>query len=57
VVRDLRILDASNLFRVATVLLLIVAMRSASERVHAALFAISVILMVAFVGLFQFRLA
>ena len=57
VVRGLPVLDASNLFRFATLLLLVLAMRSASERVHAAVFVVSVALMITFIVLFQFRLA
>ena len=56
VVRGLPLLDPSNLFRLAMVVLLIIAMRSASERVHAAVFGLSASLLVAFISLFHFRL-
>lgn len=55
-VRGLPILDASNLFRVAILLPLLMAMRSASERVHIAVMVVSAVLMVVFVFLFQLRL-
>ena len=57
VVRGLPLLDPSNLFRVATLVLLLIAMRSASERVHAVVLVVCAILIVAFVSLFQIRLA
>ena len=57
IVRGLPVLDASNLFRVALTVLSLIVMRSASERVHAAVWALSASLLVAFITLFQFRLA
>lgn len=56
VVRGLRVFDASNLFRLSMLLLMIVVMRSASERVHAAVFTVSAVLMLLFILLFQLRL-
>ncbi len=56
VVRGLPLLDPSNFFRVGMVLLMVVAMRTASARVHAVLFAVSASLLLAFIVLFQFRL-
>lgn len=56
VVRGLPVLDPSNLFRVGMVLLLVIAMRSSSARVHAVLFAAAASLLLAFILLFQFRL-
>ena len=57
VVRGLPLLDASNLFRLASVVLLLIAMRSTSERVHAVVLALCAIVMVAFITLFHVRLA
>jgi hypothetical protein len=57
VVRGLPVLDASNLFRLTTIVLLVLAMRSASERLHTFVFAVSAILMIVFIALYQFRLA
>jgi hypothetical protein len=56
VVRGLPLLDPSNLFRLAMVVLLLVAMRSASERVHAVVWGLSASLLVVFISLFHFRL-
>ena len=56
VVRGLPVLDPSNLFRLALVVLSLIVMRSASERVHAAVWALSAGLLVVFIVLFQFRL-
>lgn len=56
VVRGLPVLDPSNFFRVGMVLLMLVAMRSSSARVHTVLFAIAATLLLAFILLFQFRL-
>ena len=56
VVRGLPLTDASHLFRLGTVIVMIVAMRSASARVHSILFVLAVLLMLAFIALFQFRL-
>jgi hypothetical protein len=56
VIRGLPLLDSSDTFRLAIVVLLLIAMRSASERVHAVVFALFAIVIVAFVGLFQLRL-
>lgn len=57
VVRGLPVLDPSNLFRVGVVVLTVIGMRSASARIHAMLFAVAASLMLAFIILFQFRLA
>ena len=57
VVRGMPLADSSNLFRAGMVVLLVVAMRSGSARVHAALFVVSTALLLAFITLFQFRLA
>jgi hypothetical protein len=56
VVRGLPLLDPSNLFRLAMVVLLLTAMRSASERVHAVILGVSASLLVVFISLFHFRL-
>lgn len=56
VVRGLPVLDPSNVFRLVTVLLMLIALRSASERVHAAVLALSAGLMLAFILVFQLRL-
>lgn len=56
VVRGLPVLDPSNYFRAGMVLLMVVAMRSPSARVHAVLFAVAACLLLAFILLFQFRL-
>ena len=56
VVRGLPVLDPSNFFRVGMVLLMAVAMRSRSTRVHAVLFGVAASLLLAFILLFQFRL-
>lgn len=56
VVRGLPLLDPSNLFRLAMVVLLLIAMRSASERVHTVVFGLSASLLVVFISLFHFRL-
>jgi hypothetical protein len=56
VVRGLSLLDPSNLFRLATVVLLLIAMRSTSERVHGVIVALCAIVMVAFITLFHGRL-
>ena len=56
VVRGLALLDPSNLFRLAMVLLLLIAMRSGSERVHAVVLTLCALLMLAFIYLFQLRL-
>lgn len=56
VVRGLPVLDPSNYFRAGMVLLMVVAMRSRSTRVHAVLFALAAGLLLAFILLFQFRL-
>ena len=56
VVRGLPLLDLSNVFRIAMVALLLTAMRSASERVHAIVFALSTGLLALFIVLFHFRL-
>lgn len=56
VVRGLPVLDPSNSFRVGMVLLMVVAMRASSARVHAVLFGVAASLLLAFIALFQFRL-
>jgi hypothetical protein len=56
VVRGLPVSDPSNLFRAALLLLALVAMRSASPRVHAVVLTLSAILMVLFIVVIQFRL-
>jgi hypothetical protein len=56
VVRGLPLLDPSNLFRLAMVVLLLTAMRSTSERVHAVILVVSASLLVVFISLFHFRL-
>lgn len=55
-VRGLPVTDGSNAFRLGTVALMLVAMRSASPRIHAVLFVLAVLLLLAFITLFQFRL-
>jgi hypothetical protein len=57
VIRGLPISDPSNFFRVVIVVLMIAGMRSTSERVHTALFALSATLLLAFIVMFQYRLA
>jgi hypothetical protein len=56
VVRGLPLMDLSNLFRLAMVVLLLIAMRSASERVHGVLLGLSAVLLAAYISLFHFRL-
>jgi hypothetical protein len=56
IVRDLPFTDPSNLFRVGMVALMLVGMKSASAKVHAAVFGVSAILMIAFISFYQFRL-
>jgi hypothetical protein len=56
VVRGLPLLDPSNLFRLAMVVLLLIAMRSVSERVHAVVLGVSASLLLVFISLFHFRL-
>jgi hypothetical protein len=56
VVRGLPLLDPADPFRLAVVVLLLVAMRSASERVHAVVFTLCAIVIVAFISLFHLRL-
>jgi hypothetical protein len=56
VVRGLPLLDPSNLFRLAMVVLLLIAMRSSSERVHAVVLGLSASLLIVFISLFHFRL-
>lgn len=55
-VRGLAFLDIANFFRLAMVLLLLLAMRSASERVHSVVFVLGAILMLVFVFRIQFSL-
>jgi hypothetical protein len=56
-VRDLPVTDPSNLLRLATILLMVVAMRSTHVRVHTAVFVLASVLMLGFILLFQYRLA
>jgi len=56
VVRGLPVLDPSDPFRLAIVVLLLAAMRSTSERVHAVVLILCAIVMVAFITLFHLRL-
>jgi len=56
VIRGLPVLDSSDPFRLAIVVLLLIAMRSTSERVHAVVFILLAIVMIAFVALFHVRL-
>jgi hypothetical protein len=56
VVRGLPLLDPADPFRLAVVVLLLIAMRSASERVHAVVFTLCAIVIVAFIALFHLRL-
>jgi hypothetical protein len=56
IVRGLPLLDPSNLFRLAMVVLLLIPMQSASERVHAVVLGLSASLLVVFISLFHFRL-
>ena len=53
VVRGLPLTDPSNLFRVAVIAFSLVAMRSANERVHAAIVALCATLMLLFIFFFQ----
>jgi hypothetical protein len=57
IVRKMPITDASNLFRLGMVVLMLIGMRSTNARVHAALFVTASLLMLAFITLYQFRLA
>jgi hypothetical protein len=56
VIRRLPLLDSADPLRLAMVALLLIALRSASERVHAVVFALFAIAMIAFVALFHVRL-
>jgi hypothetical protein len=56
VVRGLPLLDASNLFRLVMVLLLLIPLRSTSERLHVMVLSLCVGLMLVFIAFFQFRL-
>lgn len=56
IVRGLPVTDLSNGFRLVTIGLLLVAMRSKNERVHGIIFAVAAAMMIAFIGFFQFRL-
>jgi hypothetical protein len=56
VVRGLPLLDPADPVRLAIVVLLLIAMRSTSERVHAVVFASCAIAIVAFITLFHLRL-
>lgn len=56
VVRRLPLLDASDPFRLAMVVLLLVAMRSASARVHAVVLTLFAVVIVAFIALFHIQL-
>lgn len=55
-VRGLPVLDPSNIFRAVLVVLMLVLLRSASERVHGAILIVCGGLLVAFTLLYQFRL-
>lgn len=57
VVRGMPVTDPSNAFRLAMLAVMVTGMRSASPRVHAAVFVMAAVLFVAFVVFFQFRLA
>lgn len=57
VVRGLPLLDPSDPFRLATVGLLLIAMRSRSERVHAVVLTLCAIVIGTFITLFHSRLA
>ena len=56
VVRGLSPLDPTHLFRLAMILLAVVAMRSTNERVHAGVLMIYASFTIVFVALFQLRL-
>ena len=56
IIRGLPLLDPSDAFRLAMVVLLLIAMRSRSERVHAVVFTLFAIAIVAFTALFHLRL-
>ncbi len=56
IVRRLPLLDPSDPFRLAMVVLLLIAMRSASERVHAVVLTLFAIAIVAFITLYHVRL-
>lgn len=56
IIRGLPLPDPSDPFRLAMVILLLIAMRSSSERVHAVVFALFTIALVAFTALFHLRL-
>src|SRR6266576_2252514 len=56
VVRGLPLLDPADPLRLAMVVLLLIAMRSASARVHAVVLTLFVIALVAFITLFHVRL-
>jgi hypothetical protein len=55
-VRGLPWSDPSHLFRLVLVLLMLIAMRSANERVHAAILFLSASMMLLFIFLYHFRL-
>lgn len=56
IVRGLPVRDPSNAFRLGMVVLMLVGMRSSSERVHTVVVVLAAVLMIAFIALFQFRL-
>jgi hypothetical protein len=56
-VRGVPVRDPSNLFRLATLAVMVTAMRASSPRIHAVLFVLAAALFVVFVTFFQFRLA
>src|SRR6185503_4751664 len=56
IVRGLPLLDHSDPFRLATVVLLLIAMRSTSERVHTVVFVLCALVIVAFTALLHLRL-
>jgi hypothetical protein len=55
-VRGLPWSDPSHLLRLALVLLMLIAMRSANERVHAVILFLSAGMMLLFIFLYHFRL-
>ena len=57
IVRGMPVTDSSNLFRLGTVILMLVGRRSASAKIHTALFIVSALMMIAFIAAYHFRLA
>jgi hypothetical protein len=56
IIRGLPLLDPSDPFRLAMVALLLIAMRSTSERVHVVVLTLFGIAIVAFIALFHLHL-